>query len=58
VFAIAYANLGDRDRAFTLLNQGIRERDFLLPENFFEPLFDPLKGDARYEKVAGVLKGR
>jgi tetratricopeptide (TPR) repeat protein len=50
VFAIAYANLGDLDRAFAFLDLGIKQRDVLLPENFFEPLFDLLKGDPRYER--------
>jgi serine/threonine-protein kinase len=58
VFAMAYANLGDLDRAFAFLDLGIRQRDVLLPENFFEPLLDPLKRDPRYERVAGLLRGR
>jgi len=56
-FAIAYANLGDLDRAFAFLDLGIKQRDVLLPENFFEPLLDPLKGDPRYERVAALLRG-
>ena len=55
-FAVAYAGLGDRDRAFSWLERGIRERDALLPENFFEPLLDPLKGDRRYPGVAARLR--
>jgi hypothetical protein len=37
--------------AFEWLERGIRERDELLAENFFDPLFDPLRGDARYARV-------
>jgi serine/threonine-protein kinase len=57
VFAIAYANLGDRDRAFAALERGIEERDVLLPENFFEGLLDPLVGDPRYRRVAAQIRG-
>lgn len=55
-FAGAYAGLGDRDRAFSWLERGIRERDALLPENFFEPLFDPLRSDRRYAVVVASLR--
>jgi len=57
IFAIAYANLGDLDRAFAFLDRGIRERDAILPENFFEPLLDPLKADPRYPAVAARIRG-
>ncbi|HSB55011.1 MAG TPA: protein kinase, partial [Gemmatimonadales bacterium] len=46
--AMAYANLGDLDRAYAMLERGIAERDVLLPENFFEPLLDPIRRDPRY----------
>ena len=55
--AVAYGNLGDLDHAFAELDRGIRERDVLLPENFFEPLLDPLKADPRYGRVAALLRG-
>ncbi len=57
VFAIAYANLGDRDRAFAALERGIRERDVLMPENFFEVQLDPLVGDPRYGRIAARIRG-
>ena len=56
-FVVAYANLGKMDLAFAALERGIRERDELLPENFFEPLLDPLKADPRYPRVAALLRG-
>ena len=55
-FAAAYTGLGDRDRAFDWLERGIKERDVLLPENFFEPLFDSLKPDRRYAGVVDRLR--
>jgi serine/threonine-protein kinase len=57
VLAVAYANLGEMDRAFAELDKGIKERDVLLPENFFEPLLDPLIKDPRYARVVAVLRG-
>ncbi len=57
-FAVAYANLEEMDRAFAALERGIRERDALLPENFFEPMLDPLKRDPRYPAVAARIRGR
>jgi TolB-like protein/Tfp pilus assembly protein PilF len=46
--AMAYIGLGDRSRAIAWLERGIAERDILMPENFFDPLFDPLVGDPRF----------
>ncbi len=55
--AIAHGALGDMDQAFAALDRGIAERDVLLPENFFELLFDSLKGDPRYQAVAQLIRG-
>ncbi|HWA58353.1 MAG TPA: protein kinase [Gemmatimonadales bacterium] len=57
VFAAGYASLGQLDRAFAMLDKGIAERDALLPENFFEPVFDPLREDPRYPGVVSRLGG-
>jgi len=54
--ALAYVGLGDLDKAFAWLNRGLAERDVLLPENFFEPMFDPLRTDPRYPAAAARLK--
>jgi hypothetical protein len=43
--------LGDRTKDFEWLNRGVDEHDPLLPENFFDPLFDPLKKDPRFAEV-------
>jgi tetratricopeptide (TPR) repeat protein len=50
-FALAHTGLGDLERAFVWLERGIADRDELLAENFLDPLFDPLRGDVRYESV-------
>jgi serine/threonine protein kinase/tetratricopeptide (TPR) repeat protein len=49
--AIAYAGLGDATRGLEWLNRGIDERDIYIPENFFDPLLDPLRKDPRFEQV-------
>jgi len=50
-FAVAYAGLGDVTRGIEWLHRGIDERDIFLPENFFDPLLDPLRGDPRFTRV-------
>lgn len=49
--AIAYAGLDDATRGLEWLNRGIDERDIYIPENFFQPLLDPLRKDPRFEQV-------
>ncbi len=49
--AIAYGALGDLTQAFAWLNRGIDEHDIYIPENFFEPLLDPLRNDPRFAAV-------
>ncbi|MGH7711165.1 MAG: hypothetical protein ACREOG_07770, partial [Gemmatimonadaceae bacterium] len=47
-FALACTGLGDFDAAFTWLDRAVAQHDELLAENFFDPLFDPLRSDSRY----------
>jgi len=49
--AEAYAGLGDATRGIEWLNRGIDQRDIYIPENFFDPLLDPLRRDPRFEQV-------
>jgi hypothetical protein len=35
-----------------MLNRGIDQRDIYIPENFFEPLLDPLRSDPSFEQVS------
>jgi serine/threonine-protein kinase len=49
--AIAYGALGDRTEGMEWLNRGIDEKDIYIPENFFDPLLDPLRTDPRYGQV-------
>ena len=54
-FALAYTGLGDLEQAFAWLERAVESRDELLAENFMDPLFDPLRGDARYGRVVARL---
>ena len=49
---LGYAGLDDTAAALTWLEKAMNEKDVLLPENLFDPLLDPLRGSARYRKVA------
>jgi hypothetical protein len=49
---LGYIGFGDTATAFTWLEKAMNEKDVLLPENLYDPLLDPLRGSARYKKVA------
>jgi serine/threonine protein kinase/tetratricopeptide (TPR) repeat protein len=49
--AAGYAGLGDATRGIEWLNRGIDQHDIYIPENFSEPLLDPLRKDPRFEEV-------
>jgi len=49
--AIGYGALGETTRGLDWLNRAIDQRDIYIPENFFEPLLDPLRKDPRFEAV-------
>ena len=49
--AAAYAGLGDASQGIEWLNRGIDKKDIYIPENFFEPLLDPLRSDPSFEPV-------
>jgi hypothetical protein len=49
--AAAYAGLGDATRGIEWLNRGIAQHDIYIPENFFDPLLDPLRKDPRFHAI-------
>ncbi|MGH7512336.1 MAG: protein kinase domain-containing protein [Gemmatimonadales bacterium] len=51
MIAAAYAGLGDATKGLDWLNRGVDEKDIYIPENFFDPLLDPLRKDPRYAQV-------
>ena len=48
--ALAYTGLGDTTRALGYLNRAIDVKDIFLPEDFFDPMFDPLRRDPAIQK--------
>jgi TolB-like protein/Tfp pilus assembly protein PilF len=50
-FAIACGALGQRTRGIDWLLRGVERHDVFMPENFFDPLLDPLRLDPRYPEV-------
>jgi hypothetical protein len=54
-FAIAYAGLGDRARSIEWLQRGVERRDSYIPENFFDPLLDPIRTGPDYERIRQAL---
>ena len=55
ILASLHALLGDRDRAFSLLEQAYAEKDWTLREVKISPLLDPLRGDPRFAKLLKKL---
>ena len=49
--AIIQISLGDKDAAFALLEKGFQDRFAVLPAINVEPLFDDLRGDARFQNL-------
>jgi serine/threonine-protein kinase len=52
--AIGYGALGDTTRGLEWLNQAIDQHDIYIPENFFEPLLDPLRKDPQVLRRMGL----
>jgi len=51
--AILYGALGDKEKAFTALEQAFTERDFQLTALKVEPGYDPLRADPRFQDLMG-----
>jgi len=52
--AIGYGALGDTTRGLEWLNRAIDQHDIYIPENFFEPLLDPLRNDPQVLRRMGL----
>jgi tetratricopeptide (TPR) repeat protein len=50
-FAYVYAGLGDVTKGVAWLLKGAAQKDIFMPENFFDPLLDPLRKDPRFAEV-------
>lgn len=53
--AALYAYLGERDRAFALLDRAYAEKDWSLREVKVSPMLDPLRDDPRFAKLLKKL---
>jgi tetratricopeptide (TPR) repeat protein len=51
-----YVGLGERDRAFKMLERAFRERDQKIFWLKVDPTFDPLRDDARYKEMMRRMK--
>lgn len=49
--AILYLGLSDKDRTFALLEQAYTQRFSVMPEALQDPLFDPIRPDARFRDL-------
>jgi len=54
--AIGYGALGDTTSGLKWLNRAIDEHDIYIPENFFEPLLDPLRNDPQILRRMGLSR--
>ncbi len=55
-FAVIFAALGETDRAFEWLERAWAARDFLLVLAGVEPMFDPLRGDPRFDALLARME--
>ncbi|MGH9794064.1 MAG: winged helix-turn-helix domain-containing protein [Candidatus Acidiferrales bacterium] len=51
ILASLYAELGDKERAFTWLEKAYQEQDPWLPMDLAAPRFDPLRSDPRFQDL-------
>ncbi len=54
-FATAHAVLGDRPGAIAWLQRGVDQHDSYMPENFFDPLLDPIRSEPGYPRILAGL---
>jgi len=50
-YVTAYMRLGDKEQAFAWLAKAVEERNRLAFEIKFNPIFDPLREDSRFERL-------
>jgi len=55
-FVQTYIRLGEKEQAFAWLAKAVQERNRLAWELKLNPLYDPLRGDPRFEKIVEEAK--
>jgi TolB-like protein/Tfp pilus assembly protein PilF len=53
--AMTATGLGDRDRAFALLEQACDDHNIRLPLLKLDPMWDPLRSDRRYDEILACM---
>ena len=51
LFAVVYVGLGDKDQAFAWLDKAYQDRSFWLIWLKFEPRFDSVRDDPRFQDL-------
>jgi hypothetical protein len=51
LFAVVYDGLGDKEQTFAWLEKAYQDRTFFLIWLKFEPRFDSLRGDPRFQDL-------
>jgi serine/threonine-protein kinase len=54
--ASLYAMLGDKDRAFALLDRAYAEKDWMLRDVKVSPIWDPLRKDPRFSRLLSQMR--
>jgi len=54
--AVAYTNLGDKDRAFQWLEKSYQEHSSWMAELKINPMNDPLRSDPRFQSLLKRMK--
>jgi len=55
LLAVAYSGMNDKDKAITCLQRAFREHSNLLVALKVEPIFDPLRGDPRFQELLRLV---
>ena len=58
IIATIYAALGDRDQGFEWLHRALEDRESFITYLQYDPVFDPLRKDPRYEEMLKGMKLR
>jgi hypothetical protein len=54
-FAAAYAGLGETECALAHLQRAVEERSCVMPIAKFDSFLDPLRSDARFDRILRAL---
>ncbi|HRH44441.1 MAG TPA: tetratricopeptide repeat protein, partial [Pyrinomonadaceae bacterium] len=56
--AAVYTALGDKEKAFSYLEKGVRERQFSMFQLEIEQHFDEIRSDARFKKIQSQMQNK